>query len=294
MKRINLSNCSSKIAMLVSSIFFLVTMLLPVYSCSNLLTDSSHEKIGVVVSILPQAEFAERVGRDRIDVTVMVPPGASPHTYEPTPGQLKEVSRAELYLKVGSGVEFELIWMDKIVDMNSDMHIIDCSKGINLIDTDPHVWLSIKNAGIIVENIYKGLIEVDPEKKDFYYKNKNDFQAELALLDDQINEILKEKKNRKILVFHPAWTYFAAAYDLEQIPIEEEGKEPTVSGMEKIIEQAKEQNIKVIFASPEFSSRSAETIAHEIGGSVVLISPLEKDYVNNMKNVAEAFAESMQ
>ena len=273
---------------------FIAIILLTVYGCSNLASDSGNEKIGVIVSILPQAEFAEKVGRDRINVTVMVPPGANPHTYEPTPGQLKEVSRAELYLKVGSGVEFELAWMDKIAEINRSINIVNCSEGISLIGKDPHIWLSVINAIIMVENIYEGLIEIDPGNKDFYYRNKNDYQQELSSLDDLINEILKDKKNRKIMVYHPAWTYFSDSYGLEQIPIEEEGKEPTMGGMKKILEQARQYNIKVIFASPEISAKSAEVIASEIGGSVILISPLEKDYINNMKSITEAFAESMQ
>jgi zinc transport system substrate-binding protein len=178
--------------------------------------------------------------------------------------------------------------------MNRDIQIIDCGKGISLIDNDPHVWLSITNAAIMVENIYEGFIEIDPENKDFYYRNKNDFKAELSKLDEWISQTLEDKKNRKIMVYHPAWTYFADAYNLEQIPIEEEGKEPTMSGMRKIIEQARQYNIKVVFASPEISSKSAEVIASEIGGSVVLISPLEKDYIKNMENISEAFAASMQ
>jgi zinc transport system substrate-binding protein len=273
---------------------FIAIILFTVYGCSNLASDSGNEKIGVIVSILPQAEFAEKVGRDRINVTVMVPPGANPHTYEPTPGQLKEVSRAELYLKVGSGVEFELAWMDKIAEINRSINIVNCSEGISLIGKDPHIWLSVINAIIMVENIYEGLIEIDPGNKDFYYRNKNDYQQELSSLDDLINEILKDKKNRKIMVYHPAWTYFSDSYSLEQIPIEEEGKEPTMGGMKKILEQARQYNIKVIFASPEISAKSAEVIASEIGGSVILISPLEKDYINNMKSITEAFAESMQ
>lgn len=276
------------------SIIFLAAVMTFSYGCSSTSPGTVDEKIGIIVSIPPQAEFAEKVGGKMIDVTVMVPPGASPHTHEPTPGQLKDVSRAKLYLKVGSGIEFELAWMDKIIKMNKEMHVIDCSRGISLIDNDPHIWLSVENAIIMVENIYAGLVEIDPENKDLYYKNKNDFQAELSSLNDYIKDTLEEKKNRQIMVYHPAWTYFTEAYDLEQIPIEEEGKEPTMGGMQQIIEKAKKLNIKVIFASPEFSTRSAETIASEIGGSVMTISPLEKDYTSNMKNVAEAFAESMQ
>jgi zinc transport system substrate-binding protein len=297
------------VRLLLAKMFLLsigILLILQVSSCSDSISNDGKNKKGVIVSILPQAEFAEKIGNDKIRITVMIPPGASPHTYEPTPGQLEEISRAELYAKVGSGVEFELAWMDKIIKMNRKILLVDCSRNIDIIDTraeysgtdlrgkDPHIWLSPLNAVIIVENIFNGLVEIDPDNRDFYLENKEDYQEELIELDNQIREMLSGKKNRKILVFHPAWTYFAEEYGLEQISVEEEGKEPTIKGMEELIEQALENDIKVLFASPEFSTKSAETIAREIGGSVVLISPLEKDYVSNLRNAAAVFAESME
>jgi len=253
-------------------------------------TEKNEEKIGVVVSIPPQAEFVERTGGNKVQVTVMVPPGASPHTYEPIPSQLKEVSKAKIYAKVGSGVEFELAWMDKIISVNKEMLVVDCSKGIELIENDPHIWLSPKNARIMVENIYQGLIQIDPANQEWYARNKEKYLQELDKLDNEIAQDLSEKKNRKIMVHHPAWAYFARDYGLEQIPIEKEGKEPTPQGIASLIKQARENNITVIFASPQFSTKTAEVIAKEINGKVVLISPLEKNYLENMRKVAEAFA----
>lgn len=297
------------VRLLLAKMFLLSIGILLIFqasSCSDPVTYDKENKKGIIVSILPQAEFAEKIGNDKIRVTVMIPPGASPHTYEPTPGQLEEISCAELYAKVGSGVEFELAWMDKIIKMNREMLLVDCSRNIDIIDSraehsgtdtrgkDPHIWLSPLNAVIMVENIFNGLVEIDTDSRGFYLENKEDYQEELMELDNQIREILSGKKNRKILVFHPAWTYFAEEYGLEQISVEEEGKEPTIRGMEELIDQAVKNDIKVLFASPEFSTKSAETIAREIGGSVVLISPLEKDYINNLRNAASVFAESME
>ena len=254
-------------------------------------TERVDNKIGVVVTILPQAEFVERIGGDKVKVTVMVPPGASPHTYEPTPSQLKEVSNAKMYAKVGSGIEFELAWMDKILSVNKKMLVVDCSKGIELIDNDPHIWLSPKNAKIMVENIYQGLVQVDPANQEYYARNKEKYLQELDKLDNEIARALSGRENRKIMVYHPAWTYFAREYGLEQIPIEKEGKEPTPQGIASLIRQARENNITVIFASPQFSTKTADVIAKEIDGRVVLISPLEKNYLENMRKVAKAFKE---
>ena len=288
-------------------------------------TDINDDKIGVIVSIPPQAEFVEKVGGDKVIVTVMVPPGADPHTYEPVPAQLEEVSRAQIYVKVGSagagsGIEFELVWMDKIIDINGKMLVVDSSRGVKffavtyengvpveyneydedsmdrsaLKGIDPHIWLSPANAKIMSENIYRGLVRVDPENQEYYKKNLDNYLAELDMLNEEINQMFLEKENKVIIVFHPAWTYFALDYGIKQMAIEEEGKEPTAEGIKDLIDKARQYNIKVIFASPEFSTRSAEAVAREIGGSVKLVSSLNKNYVENMKEVAEAFAGSMK
>ena len=266
------------------------------FSCTiqQIEEEAGKQEIGVVVSILPQAEFVEKLGGDKVKVIVMIPPGASPHTYEPTPGQLKEVSKSRIYAKVGSGVEFELAWMDKIIGVNKEMIVIDCSKDADIIEGDLHIWLSPKNAKIMVENIYKGLVKIDFKNQEYYRNNKEKYLQELDELDDKISNILSGKKDRKIMVYHPAWAYFARDYNLKQIPIEKEGKEPTTEGIKILIEQAKGSNINVIFASPEFSTESAEVIAKEIGGAVVLINPLEKNYLENMYKVAKAFAEVLK
>ena len=144
----------------------------------------------------------------------------------------------------------------------------------------------------MVENICQGLIEVDPANADEYRQNADAYQDELNALDREIAGALAQSGVKKIMVYHPSWAYFARDYGLEEIPIESEGKEPSPRGIGHLIEQAKEEHITVIFTSPEYSTRSAEVIADEIGGTVVLVSPLAKDYLANMRNVAAAFAGS--
>ncbi|RXE55977.1 zinc ABC transporter substrate-binding protein [Methanoculleus taiwanensis] len=251
--------------------------------------DTPGDTITVAVTIPPQAEFVERVGGDRVRVVVMVPPGASPHTYEPTPGDLTAVSRAAMYAKVGSGIEFERAWMDKITGLNPAMLVVDCSKGVDLIEADPHIWTSPRNAGIMVEEIYAGLAAVDPEHQEYYRQNADAYLQELESLDRDIRQAVEESGTQKIMVYHPAWTYFAEEYGLTQVPIEEEGKEPSPQTLSRLIEEAKAEHITVIFAEPEFSTRSAEVIAAEVDGRVVLVSPLARNYTANMQTVAEAF-----
>jgi len=285
------------------------------------------DKVGVVVTLLPQSEFAEKVGGDKVDITVMVPPGASPHTYEPTPGQMTALAEADMYAKVGSGVEFELVWMDKLINQNKEMLVIDCSEGIELIEMsgahehedeghehehegehehedegheheqggmDPHIWMSPKNAIVMVQNICNGLVLIDPENKSYYESNRDSYIAELTKLDQDMETGLANVTNRVFMVYHPAFGYLAHTYDLTMLPIEEEGKEPTAAGLAKLIEQAKEHNIKVIFTSPQFDPQQAETIADEIGGRVVPINPLARDYIDNLQTIKMELIESME
>jgi zinc transport system substrate-binding protein len=254
------------------------------------------DNIQVVVSILPLAEFTEKIGGGRVHVSVMVPAGTTPHNYEPTPSQLIGLNTADIYVKVGTPIEFEIAWLDKILAANKNMLVCDASKDIPLSekDLDPHVWLSPVNAKIMVGNIYAALIEKDAEHKEFYRMNKTKYIEELAALDKQIKTMLAQKKNRKFMVYHPAWGYFARSYDLEQIAVEKQGKEPTAKGILQVIEQAQKENINIIFASPQFNTKNAQVIAREIKGEVLLIDPLAKNYIDNLKNIALQLAQTRE
>lgn len=255
-------------------------------------------RIPVAVTIPPMAEFVEAVGGDKVDVMVLVPPGASPHTYEPTPGQLADLADVQMYAAVGSGIEFERAWLDKIVGVNPDMLLVNCSTGLTFLagdedeegGVDPHVWLSVRNAETMVDNICTGLEEIDPDDAAYFKANRDRYLAELQTLDDGIAASLSGREGEAIMVYHPCWAYFARDYGLVQIPIEDDGKEPGPQGIERLIAQAQADNITVVFASPEYSTKSAQVIADAIGGQVALVSPLEENYTANMQNVAEAFA----
>jgi zinc transport system substrate-binding protein len=273
-------------------------------------------KTVVAVTLLPQAGFVEAIGGDKVEVVVMVPPGASPHTYEVTPDQMAQLSKAKMYAKVGSPVEFELVWMDKLIAQNKGMLVVDCSRGIQLMEMtegeheheneaeadseheheglDPHIWLSVKNAKIMVQNICNGLVRIDPDNKTYYEDNCADYLDKLAELDNELAEDLSGVTNRNFVVFHPAFGYFARDYNLTQIAVEQGGKEPEADYIVRLIEEAKEHNIKVVFVSPQYSTKSAETIAKEIGGKVVVIDPLSKDFISNMQNIESSIKQAMQ
>jgi zinc transport system substrate-binding protein len=285
---------------IVSTVVLVMVLAASAISCGQ--AKQSSDKIGVAVTILPQAEFAESIGGDRINVTVMVPPGADPHTTELTPSKMTEVAEAKMYAKVGSGIEFELSYMDKIEAVNKNMLVVDCSKGIELVTSvdpdepgmDPHIWVSPLNAKIMVQNICDGLVQVDPADKDYYEQNRDAYLQKLDALDQEIRSSLANIKNRAFIVLHPAWGYFARDYDLEQIPIEIGGKEPSAQDITRIIDEAKQRNIKIIFASPQFNPQMAEVIANDIGGRVVLIDPLAKDYIENLRMVLNEMIQAIE
>ncbi|KYC54186.1 MAG: high-affinity zinc transporter periplasmic component [Candidatus Methanofastidiosum methylothiophilum] len=245
----------------------------------------------------------EAIGGEKVSVWILVPQGSDPHNADLKPSQLKELSKADVYVMIGSGIEFEVKSMAKIRDLNKKMLIIDSSKGIELIEAksqrhidgneteikggkDPHIWTSLRNGKIMVQNIYEGLVMADPENKDYYLKNRDIYTHRLDEADTLITKELRIIENRSFMVFHPSWGYFARDYNLTQIAIEIEGKEPTLQSIVSIIKEAERNNLKTIFISPGFSSKAAEIISKEIDGKIEVIDPLAENYIENLKITA--------
>lgn len=274
------------------------------------------DTINVTVSILPEKYFVERVGGDLVGVNVMVGPGESPHTYEPKAEQMTALSEASLYFSIG--VEFENAWMERIAAANPEMQIVDVSADVAKIsmtsahhhdgeadaadtqsdegegELDPHIWTSPENVKLIAQTIYQSLSELDQEHQSDYQANLDSFLQDINDVEEQIQASLEGIQSDKFIVFHPSWGYFARDFGLEQIPIEIEGTEPSAQELAAIIDEAKLENVQVVFAQPEFSTKTAEYIAGEIDGQVMLISPLEEDWLENIQKVANTFAEVLK
>ena len=270
----------------------------------------TEERIKVFVSILPLAYFVERIGGERVDISVMVGPGHSPATYEPVPKQIARLSKADLYFRIG--VPFETVWVERISKENPNMKVIDTRRGITLLSMkghhhagqqeeryakgskDPHIWLSLRLSKVLAQNVCDALISEDPSHRSSYQENLRALHHDLDALDAEITEIVKSAKTRQFMVFHPAWGYFAHDYGLEQIPIEVEGKEPSAKALTYLIEAAKEEGIKTVFVQKQLSEKSAETVARAMSGKVIQVDPLAKAYLDNMRKIAETFAEALQ
>jgi len=275
---------------------------------SLILTTSIFAHINVVVSILPEKTFVERIGGEKVDVSLMVLPGNSPHTYEPKPSQMKEIAKATLYAAIG--VEFEAVWLPKFKSLNPHMSIVDLTKGIqkramqtplqahtNIAselkrkNLDPHVWTAPDNVKIIAQNIYAALSKADPENQEYYRKNLTLFLHRIAQTDQKIRTLLKAlPKGSTFMVFHPSWGYFADAYGLIQLPMELEGKSPKPRELIRLIKEAKKEKIKAIFTQPEFSDTIAKMMADELGIEVIRVSPMSAKWSETLLIVARAVA----
>jgi len=296
-------------------IFELTMILLFLMGISFLSPASAGKPLKVTVSILPQKYFVQKIGGDLVDISVMVLPGSSPATYEPKPKQMVKLAESKIYFAIG--VFFEEVWLKKFAGVNPEMRIIATQNGIEKIPMqrhlhddkernhgkavaragikDPHIWLSPPLVMLQARNILNALMRVDPVHRRTYEDNYKNFINKVVDLDLKIrNQFTGTNQGTRFMVYHPAWGYFAKAYDLIQIPVEMEGKNPTPKGLQQLIRNAKKDGIKVVFVQPQFSTKSAQTIAKAIGGRVVFADPLAFDWAKNLLMVARQFKDVLK
>ena len=271
----------------------------------------------LTVNILPQKYFVEKIVKDKFTINVMVKPGASPHNFEPKPSQMKSLVASKVYFLIGDATEKN--WIEKFKQNAKNTLFVDTTIGFEKIEMakheheevaqhdhkkdekdeehdhsglDPHIWLDPVLVKIQAKNIYEAMIKIDSANSDFYKKNYEEFLKELETLDSNIKTILAPHKDKAFMVFHPSWGYFAKRYDLEQISIEIEGKEPKPNELVELIEESKKHDIKIIFVSPQFSQKSAQAISKNIGANVVAIDPLSDNWNENLQKVSNEIANS--
>ena len=248
----------------------------------------------VFVSIAPQKFFVERIGGNEIQVEVMVNPGESPATFNPNPKKMSLLAYAKLYFSIG--VPFEKVWISRIKNIQPKLKIIPLNKNTTPSsdhhqgEGDPHTWLSPPLVKKMVAQIEVALSRQRPEKSAFFKKNYHALIRDIDKLDQEIRQVLAKRKKHTFMVFHPAWTHFAEAYGLEQISIENQGKEPGPRALQRIINKGKKLNIKVIFVQKQFGLSVAKKIAKMIGATVKEMDPLTENYMDSMRNTAKAIS----
>jgi zinc transport system substrate-binding protein len=276
---------------------------------------SAKSPVNVQVSILPQKYCVERIGKDRVNVDVLVKPGKSPEIYSPSPDQIKTLMASDIYFRIG--IDFENGLMGKIESV-AGLKIVDTREGITLRNMaenhhegedhdhdadqkhpahtgkDPHIWMSPDNMKIQAHTIFQTLVQIDPEGREAYQANYDRFVKDLDALDLLLKEVFKPLQGENLFVFHPAFGYLTDRYGLRQIAVETMGKAPKGKDLSNIIKLAKKEKTRVIFVQPQFDRSAAEKIASAINGVVVSIDPLAYDYPANMETMAKTIAGALK
>lgn len=291
-------------------LLLLTAVVSPVFSAE------ATDRLTVFTSILPQKFFVEQIAGDLAEVEVLVGPGMSPHTYEPLPMQMSRLSRAAMFFCIG--VPFEKVLKQRLQSICPDMKIVDTDKGVERRimrshieephhdhaasescshasgEPDPHVWLDPENVLVLSQNIALALKEALPDKSTIIDERLASFSTKLGELIIELDRIMEPVKGETMLVFHPAFGYFAERFGLEQESIEIEGKEPAPRQLAEIIRKCRAENIHIIFVQKQFPVAAAKSIADAIDGAVVQIDPLAEDYFASLKSLAVTVSEGLK
>ncbi len=271
------------------------------------ISEPSQGRMVVAASIAPLYDFSRQVGGSLVEVKLLVPPGASPHTYQLEPAQMKILSHASVLVLNGVGLEY---WADKALDAadNPKLIVVRTAEGLPIVSKwkdphhpggNPHVWLNPQMAIRQVEAIRDAFVKADPAHDKLYAKNAERFIQKLRLLDEDIRRRVKTFRSRSFIAFHPAWIYFAKEYGLDQAAAIEEspGKEPSPEHLRRIIEMARQLRVKAVFAEPQFSPKAAQVIADEIGAKVIILDPIgqppDYSYIETMRRNIERMAQGL-
>lgn len=292
----------------ISLFLISLLMLISFSSCGNTVS-SNNNKIKVVVSFNAIREFAEAVGKDKVDVITMIPNGTEPHEFEPKIKDFQSLSDAKVFIYSGMNMEK---WATKAVEAanNSSLIAVDASKGYKPLKSsseeenseyDPHVWISLKGAEYEAKNIRDGLIKADPNNKSYYEKNYSDFYDKLEALYKEYNDKFSALSNKNFVTGHAAFAYFCKDFSLKQNSVEDvfaEG-EPSSKQMESLIDYCKSEHIKTIFVEDMVSPKVSETLAKAVGAKAVKIYTNESkednlDYISSTKKNLENIYDSLK
>lgn len=280
--------------------FIIVIQILLTASCTPG-TDKKDGRLTVAVSIVPQETFVKEVTGGKADIVTAIPPGRSPETYAPSPVELEKLSRSSIYFSIGVPAEVGIL--DKLKEINGNIKIVDLADKVKEQypeieiapgHRDPHIWLSPRRATAMVDIISTELSDIDKENSGIYRENAQKYIEKLIDLDKEISGLFSNFKNRTFIVYHPSLGYFAGDYGLNMVSIEEEGKDASPMDLQKVIDIARERNIKTVFYQSEVDSKQSRVFADEIGGKAVPISPLAPDYIDNIKRIAAEIIKSFE
>lgn len=269
--------------------------------------DQAEKKIFVVSSFNAMTEFAMAIGGDKIDITTIVPSGIEAHDFEPKAKDMKNMSKADLFIYNGLEMEHWAQDILKSVD-NKNLVVVEASKGADLIKSskeeskehgqfDPHVWLSLKEAKVEANNIKEALVNIDSYNKEYYEENYKRFEKELDTLKDEYQNKIQPLKNKTFVTGHAAFAYLCRDFGLQQYSVEDvfaEG-EPTPQKIKELVEIGKKINLKTVFMEENASPKVSETLAREIGAKADTINTLESEgnYIETMRENLQKIYDSL-
>ncbi len=317
-----MSDSRKRIHVCLPVLGLLAACLLPAVSCSrnDEATPRQKETLSVFVNIPPQAAFVEQIGGEFVDVNVLIPPGRDPHVFTPTQRQIRELAASDIYFHGIMPFGQELA--RRVAGLDTGTRIVDITEGVELRrieehhhhhdhdnghnhagdhrhhrhdgeGMDPHVWLSPPEIAVQARNIAGVLKDADPERAEKYDENLNAFLDRVEDVHRRLKEDLAPYRGRTFYVYHPAFGYFARAYGLEQRAVETGGTSPTMRQLQELIQQAREENVRVIFVQPQFAVQSAEIVADAIDGVVVQLDPLAEDVLDNLLEMGEQIGKAL-
>lgn len=262
----------------------------------NFAFSSSSTKPIVSVSIPPQEYFVRQIAGDTLQINIIIPAGTDEHNLDFQPATMQKLEKSDIYFTIG--LEIERSFADKFKSNFKKLQIIDTGAGLRTLlaihehhahsdKKDPHIWLDPILVKSQAEIIAQTLIATYPHNKDLYERNLATFKAELDVIHEQIATLLADKKGKKFIVYHPSWGYFATRYDLVQIPVEFEGKEPKPRDLQKLVDQAKKEQITTIFVQKGFPQNTAKSLAKELNAQIIEIDHLSGDWHNELLKSAK-------
>lgn len=295
----------------ISLFTFIICLILGITACNNTKKemkdkDATERITNITTSIAPLTALVKDLAGENVTVNTFVPKGASPETYEPTPKQLIDLNNSNIYFAIG-GLGFEQAWLDKLKKNapNTSFYMLDsaymtssCNKRSiehkghehSHAHGDPHIWTSPQRLYSMATRITQTLCETNPTRKEKYKQQLDAVLQEINSIDDSIRHLVQRAPSKTFLIYHPSLTFFAQEYGLNQLSIEDEGKEPSAQHIIHIIAQAKAEKAKIIFVQKEFSTNSAEIIAKDAGLRVVEINPLSENWKHELIHIAQAIA----
>jgi zinc transport system substrate-binding protein len=287
----------------MKKILFLLLIAISAISCGR--KNDTGDRI-ISVSIAPFKYFVTEIAGDNFTVNIMVPPGANPHIYEPFPEQISRLRKSVAYISNGY-LGFEMAWLERFYEINRDMVKLSLASSVEPIineehhhdeglteGADPHYWVSPLCALKMAGSVKDFLNAIDPADSGYYNSNFEKLISKISTVDSLAKTLSVNGGKKAFMIYHPNLAYLARDYGLEEIAVENDGKEPSPSRLKELIDRAKRENLKIIMVQREYDTKNAKAVADEAGAEVVVIDPLSEDWFSSTVGIIETIKRSFE